>query len=256
MATALITGASGGIGKDLAEIFARNKYDLVLVARSKDKLDTIATDFEQHYGISVTCFEKDLATLTSAQQLYAEVKNSGIAIEVLVNNAGFGLSGETLSMELEKIAEMMQLNMNTLTMLCYLFGQDMKRARQGKILNIASTAAFQSAPYLGIYSATKAYVLNLSEALYIEMKKYGIQVTAACPGPTVTGFTKVAGMENSKLFASNKMSSREVAARCYKALMRGKMTAVIGAKNKLLSMSTRLVPRKLLVMVAARMMQQ
>ena len=255
MATVLITGASGGIGKDLAAIFAANKYDLILVARSKDMLEKIAEDLALQYGIKAIYFDIDLSKPNSARQLYDEVKKSSININILVNNAGVGLLGETVEMDLEKINGMLALNMNALTDLCFLFGGDMKRARSGKILNIASTAAFQPTPYLGIYAASKAYVLHFSEALYVELKKYGVQVTASCPGPTVTGFAKAANMEDSKLFRGSKMSSKEVATLTYKALMKNKMTTVLGLKNKLLAMSVRFAPRKLVAFVGGKLVQ-
>ena len=255
MATVLITGASGGIGKDLAEIFARKKYNLILVARSKDVLDKMAAGFEQQYAVRANYFDIDLSQPNSAENLYEQVKESGVTIDILVNNAGVGLSGETVEMDLKKVTNMLTLNMNSLTELSLLFGHDMKQNRSGKILNIASTAAFQPAPYLGAYAATKAYVLSFSEALYIELKKYGVSVTAACPGPTITGFANGADMENTKLFKAGAMSSKVVAQKAYEALMSNKMTSVIGLRNKLLATSVRFFPRKWIAAISGKMMK-
>lgn len=255
MATVLITGASGGIGRDLAELFAKQKYNLILVARSKDTLDKIAFRLAQQYGIRANCFNVDLSQPDSAKQLYNLVKESGFSTDILVNNAGVGSSGEAVEMDIKKVSAMLTLNMTSLTELSLLFGHDMKQNRSGKILNISSTAAFQSTPYLAAYAASKAYVLSFSEALYIELKKYGVTVTTVCPGPTETSWAKEAGMENSKLFLTGVWSSKAVAQKSYDALMKKRMSVVIGWRNKFLSSSVRFFPRKWVAVISGKLMQ-
>lgn len=255
MATVLITGASSGIGKDLAEIFASKKNDLILVARSKETLDKMAVDFEQRYGIKANVFDIDLSQPGSAIQLYDGVKDINVNIDILVNNAGVGMYGDATDMEVEKVSGMITLNIASLTELTLLFAHDMKEVRHGKILNISSTAAFQPTPYLAAYGASKAYVLLLSEALYIELKKYGVSVVTVCPGPAETGFAKGANMETSKMFKAGVMSSKEVARLAYQALMKNKMTTVLGLKNKLLAMSARFAPRSWVAAIGGKMMK-
>ncbi len=255
MATALITGSSSGIGKDLAEVFAKHQYDLILVARRKDVLDKMAIDLEQRYQIKVNYFDIDLSVPNNATQLYDLVRDINVNIDVLINNAGVGLSGEVCDMDVEKVTAMLNLNMISLTELTLLFAQDMKQNRKGKILNVSSTAAFQPGPYLAAYAASKAYVLSFTEALHIELKKYRISVSALCPGPTATGWAKGADMESSKLFMTGVMSPKDVAARAYKGLMKNKMTIVTGLRNKLLSESTRFFPRKWVAMISGRLLK-
>lgn len=255
MATVLITGASSGIGKDLTEIFASKKNDLILVARSKDTLDKMAVDFEQRYGIKVNVFDIDLSQPGSAIQLYDAVKDSNVNIDILVNNAGVGMYGDAVDMEVEKVSSMLTLNIMSLTELSLLFAHDMKEARRGKILNISSTAAFQPTPYLGAYGASKAYVLQFGEALYIELKKYGVTVVTVCPGPAETGFAKGANMEHSTMFKAGVMSSKDVAKGAYNALMKNKMTTILGLKNKLLAMSAHFAPRSWVAAIGGKMMR-
>ncbi len=254
METVLITGASSGIGKDLAELFASQKYNLILSARSKEVLDEMKDDFEQRFAIQVEVIAMDLSAPNSGIQLYRSVKELGKTISILINNAGYGMSGESAEMEAEKVSNMLSLNINTLTELAVLFAHDMKGNRRGKILNVASTAGFQPVPYMAAYSASKAYVLSFSEALHVEMKPYGVSVSALCPGATITNFGKTAGVESSKLF-SLAMSSKAVATKAYKGLMNNKMTIITGWMNALMASSVRLVPRKWAAMVAARMMK-
>ncbi len=193
--TVLITGASSGLGKDFAQIFAEKGYNLVLVARSEEKLNKIAKDLEEKYKIKATVLVKDLSEADSATKIYFELKNRDINIDVLINNAGFGKIGAFIDEKLSTYTEMLNLNVTTLTEMTALFLPEMIERNKGKILNIASTAAFQSLPNFGVYAATKAYVLNFTEALHYELKDTNIAVTALCPGPTVTGFAKRANAE-------------------------------------------------------------
>lgn len=253
METVLITGASNGIGEELAKIFAKEGYHLILVARSEDKLNQMANFLSTQYGVQTHVFVQDLSVPQSASKLYQEVKNKGLSVDVLVNNAGFGKIGKFIQQDVQSISEMMHLNMATLTELTSLFLPEMKRNNKGKILNIASTAAFQSVPRFAVYAATKAYVLSFTEALHYELKGTGISVTALCPGPVNTGFAKRADGENNNLF-KNAMDSKTVAEVGYQALMNNKMYEIVGFKNKFLAYLSRIIPsRRLHIYIVDKM---
>ncbi|MBP1761323.1 MAG: short-chain dehydrogenase [Firmicutes bacterium] len=240
----MITGASGGIGLALAEIFAREGYDLVLVARSEDKLAAAKTRLESRYGIGVEIMVKDLVVKDAAQEIYAELTDRGRQIDILVNNAGVGEYGRFANADWDKQNEMIQLNITALIHMTKLFLKPMLERKEGKILNVASTAAFNPGPTMAVYHATKAAVLFFSEALVSELKGSGVTVTTLCPGPTETGFVAAASMESSKLFQNLKAATpEEVAFYGYKALMRGKPVAVQGFFNRLMAFSVRLAPR-------------
>jgi hypothetical protein len=243
-ATALITGASSGIGYELARIFAREKYNLVLVARNEKKLQEIAAELTKTYGVPVTVLAKDVSILASATEIYDALKQKNIAVDVLVNNAGFGDFGFFTETKWEKELEMINLNMTALTALTKLFVGDMVKRKSGKILNVASTASFQPGPLMAVYYATKAYVLSFSEAISNELIGTGVTVTALCPGPTESGFQAAADMKDSKLVKGKKLpTSQEVAEYAYKALMSGKVVAVHGLMNKIMAQSVRYSPR-------------
>lgn len=242
--TALITGASSGIGYELANIFARNKYNVVLVARSEQKLREIAAELEKKYSITATVVAKDVSKLSAVQEIYDAVKQAGIRVEFLVNNAGFGDFGFFTETSWEKELEMINLNMTSLTALTKLFVKDMVARKSGKIMNVASTASFQPGPLMAVYYATKAYVLSFSEAISNELGGTGVTVTALCPGPTESGFQNAAAMNDSKLVKGKKLpSSKDVAEYAYSAMMAGKVVAVHGAMNKLMAQSIRYTPR-------------
>jgi short-subunit dehydrogenase len=242
--TVLITGASYGIGKELAELYAKDGYHLVLIARSKDKLQKLAEDFSAKYKIEVKVIVKDLEDPSKAYEIYEEVRKEGIQVDYLVNNAGFGLYGEFIKTELHDELHMIDLNIKTLTALTKLFLPEMIRNRRGGILNVASTAAFQPGPLMAVYYATKAYVLSFTEALANELKGTGVKVTALCPGPTETGFSERAHLEQSKLFQTGVMCARDVARIGYKGFLQGKTLVIPGFKNRLLSFCVRFLPRK------------
>jgi hypothetical protein len=243
-ATALITGASSGIGYELARVFARQKYNLVLVARNEKKLQEIAAELTKAHGVQVTVLAKDVSLLASATEIYDTLKQKGIAVDVLVNNAGFGDFGFFTETKWEKELEMINLNMTALTALTKLFVGDMVKRKSGKILNVASTASFQPGPLMAVYYATKAYVLSFSEAISNELIGTGVTVTALCPGPTESGFQAAADMNDSKLVKGKKLpTSQEVAEYAYKALMSGKVVAVHGLMNKIMAQSVRYSPR-------------
>ncbi len=246
MKTALITGASGGIGKAFAQIFAKNRYNLVLVARSEEKLNRIAKELENQYKIKAIILVKDLSKPDTASKIYANIKERGIIIDTLINNAGFGDFGAFADEDLKKVTEMIHLNITTLTEMTSLFIKDMKARNSGKILNIASTAAFQPLPRFAVYAATKAYVLHFTEALHYELKDTNIKISALCPGPTSTGFAKRANADKLNFF-KNSIDSKIVAQIGYKGLMKNKMTIIPKLKNKLMSLSRTIPSRNLLV---------
>jgi uncharacterized protein len=245
---ALVTGASMGIGYELAKQHAKNGDNLVLVARSADKLQAIAQEFQKTYNITVEVIATDLSKPNVAQEVYDTIKQRNITIEYLVNNAGFGDFGFFTETDWVKEKQMIDLNITTLTHFCKLFVKDMTARHSGKILNVASTAAFQPGPTMAVYYATKAFVLHFSEAIGDEMADKGVTVTALCPGATESGFQAAAQMEESRLVKGRKLpTSAEVAEYGYKAMMRGKAVAIHGVVNYLLANSVRFTPRALVV---------
>lgn len=254
-AVALITGASDGIGYELAKCFAREGHDLILAARNEEKLKSVAAEIAATYGVRVSHIVQDLSAPEAARQLFDEVRKRGVAFDYLVNNAGAGTYGLFAETDLERELRMMQLNMNSVTALTKLVLPDMLKRRKGGILNVASTAAFQPGPLMAVYYATKAYVLSFSEALANELKGSGVTVSVLCPGPTRSGFQRSAGMESSKLFRRGVMNATDVAEIAYRQFMRGKTTIIPGLRNKIFSLSVRLGPRKLVPMIV-RLLQE
>jgi short-subunit dehydrogenase len=248
MSTALITGASGGIGYELAKVFARDHHNLVLVARSADKLAQVATELQVHGG-TVKTIALDLAPPPAPKFLFDQL--AGTPIDILVNNAGFGAFGEFAQMPEEEILGQIQLNLTALTQLTRLFLPPMVQRRSGRIMNVASTAAFQPGPGMAVYYATKAYVLSFSEAIANELRHSGVTVTCFCPGATHTGFAKRAGTEKSRLFKQlGAMDADKVALDGYRALMEGRTLAISGVHNWLVAQSTRFAPRRLVTAVS------
>jgi uncharacterized protein len=241
--TALITGASGGIGLEFARIFAKNGYDLVLVARG-DALNDQAADYRLNYGVKALPIQKDLSAPNAAQEVYDAVTAASVTVDVLVNNAGFATYGLFTDLDLHKELNMIQLNIAALVHLTGLFLPGMKARRFGQVLNVASTAAFQPGPLMATYYATKAFVLSWSEALGVEMKGTGVTFTALCPGPTTSGFQTRAAMTDSKLVQSGLMSAAEVAQAGYEALLNGQDMVVPGLRNQLFALAARLASRK------------
>lgn len=251
--TALITGASSGIGYELTKWFARDGYNLVLVARNHKQLMQIADELEAKYGISVKVIAKDLSVASAPEEIFTELNQESIGIDALVNNAGFATYGLFSEIDLEADLQMMQVNMVTLTHLTKLFLPGMLQKRMGKILNVASTAAFQAGPLMATYYASKAYVLSFSEALADELQGTGVNVTALCPGATKSGFQKRANMEDSKLFTGQILDVQTVARVGYRGLMANKTVVIPGLRNKILVQSVRFFPRKLVRRVARNM---
>ncbi|MEN9314711.1 MAG: hypothetical protein RIS35_1104 [Pseudomonadota bacterium] len=251
--TALITGASSGIGKALAHQFAQDGYQLVLAARGMARMQALADQLQQKFEISVAVIGADLETSDGAARLHADIKARGIVLSALVNNAGYGAFGEFKDSALTSEVAMMQLNMNTVVVLTKLFLPDLLATR-GKILNTASTAAFQPGPYMAVYYATKAFVLSFSEALASELEDTGVTVTALCPGPTASGFQDKARLGNSALIKGKKLpTSEEIAALGYRAMQRGQRVYIPGFVNWAMAQSMRFTPRDLATKVVKRL---
>ncbi len=248
--TALITGASGGIGLELAKIHASKGDDLVLVARNQSKLEALKLDLEKRYPVNVLVIAKDLSVPNAAQEVYDETIKRDVQVDYLINNAGFGAFGMFYDTDWEKEHRMIELNITALTQFTKLYLKDMVKRNSGKIMNVASTAAFQPGPTMAIYYATKSYVLHFSEAIANELKDKNISITTLCPGATATGFQSVAEMEESKLVKGKKLpSSKTVAQYGYKAMMKGKTVAIHGFMNRVLANSVRFMPRKMVTTV-------
>lgn len=244
--TAMITGASTGIGFELAKRFAEGGFDLVLVARSRDKLERLAQDMERRFGVSARVAVKDLSDPAACGELVRELEEAGIEINVLVNNAGIGVYGPFVETDWEREREMIRLNVETLTRLTKAVLPGMVKRREGKILNVASTAAFQPGPLMAVYYASKAYVLSFTEAIAEELRGTGVTVTALCPGPTRTEFGSRAGFGKSELFQHGEMDAGTVALQGYRSLMYGKRVVIPGFSNRLLVGLVRLLPRRLI----------
>lgn len=254
MATALITGASNGIGLELAKVHASKGDNLVLVARNKSKLEELKVELEKAFKVKVYIIAKDLSGNNSAKEVYEETTQQNIQIDYLINNAGFGDFGFFVENDWNKELQMINLNITTLTQFTKLYLQEMVKRRSGKIMNVASTAAFQSGPTMAVYYATKAYVLSFSEAIDNEVRDKGVTVTTLCPGATESGFQAAAAMEESALVKGKKLpSSREVAEYGYKAMMNGKTVAIHGFMNWILANSVRFTPRAIVVKITRKL---
>lgn len=254
-AVTLITGASDGIGHELAKLFAGDGHDLILVARDERRLATVASEIGALHGVRVDYLVNDLSTADGARQLFGEVEARRVPVDVLVNNAGVGAYGLFADTDLDRELRMMQLNMGSVTVLTKLLLPQMLERRRGRILNVASMAAFQPGPLMAVYYATKAYVLSFSEALADELRDSGVMVSVLCPGPTRSSFQRSAGMNASKLFRFGVMDASEVAVTAYRGFKRGKTTIVPGFSNKLSVFGVRLLPRKLAPMIVRRLQE-
>lgn len=244
--TALVTGASSGIGLELARLFAKDGYDLVLVARSRDRLKAVARGLQRAHGISAYTVAIDLAEPGAAPRLHRVLRQEGLRIDVLANNAGYGTWGPFDRTDPDALLGVVQVNAAALVHLTRLFLPAMLERRRGRILNVASLAAFQPGPLMAVYYATKAFVLSFSEALIEELRGSGVTVTVLCPGPTRTRFGIRAKMTGSRLFSGKVipvMAARPVAAAGYRGLLRGKPIVIPGARNRLFPQVVRLVPR-------------
>ncbi|MFT3866956.1 MAG: SDR family oxidoreductase [Nibricoccus sp.] len=236
----LITGATSGIGLELARVFAKNGHSLVLVAPVEAELKTIASDLESKYKIEVRYLSADLSTPDSSIKIVEKLSQLGLQVDILVNNAGFGQKGNFWEVPLETLLSMIAVNVEAVVGLTHLLLPAMIARKRGRVLNTASIAGFQAGPTMAVYHATKAFVLSLSEALAIELKDTGVTLTALCPGPVDTDFFPKAGMVETKAFQKgNLMAPQEVAAAGYEALMKGDPLIVPGATNKAMVFSRR-----------------
>jgi short-subunit dehydrogenase len=254
--TALITGASGGIGYELALLFARDGYGCILVARSQDKLQELAKRLEGEHAVKTLVLGKDLSRPTAVDEIYEEVTAASMQVDVLVNNAGFPVFGLFNETDLEAELEMLQVNVVALTALTKLFLKGMVERRAGRILNLASTAAFLPGPLMAVYYASKAYVLSFSQALSNELRGTGVTVTALSPGPTRTGFQMRGAMEDSRLVQGQIADAASVALAGYRGLMAGKTIVIPGFSNKLIPWVVRLSPRGVVTRVVRRMQER
>lgn len=245
---ALVTGASSGLGKDFAKQLAAYGADLVITARRESSLNELAEELRTKHGVTVDVVALDLSKPEGPKELYEAVKNLdlGKPVEVLINNAGFGAHGDYLDTEWEKLGGMLQLNMVTLAELTHLYGREMKARNSGYIMNLASIGSFQPAPSYATYAATKAFVLNLTEAINFELRGSNVKVSALCPGITRTEFFDVAGQEEETLFQKVfMMESPEVVKMGLKALVKNKASFIPGYHNQGVNLISRVTPRKI-----------
>ena len=254
---AIITGASSGIGYEIAKLFAVEHIDLLIVARDSQKLLHIKKTFEEQYKIKVYTVASDLSTKEGIKAIHDSVRSKDLIVSYLVNNAGFGDYGSFIDRKLEKYKEMIDLNIFSLTELSYHYAKEMVKRGNGRILNVASMAGLQPDPNFAVYGATKAYVISLSEALHKEFENSGVTVTVLSPGATATNFMERADMNNAKLYASGVMTSLEVAQAGYSGMMKGKLHVIPGFKNKILGFfSSIMPPGKLRLSIAAKIMAE
>lgn len=251
--TVLITGASQGIGAEFAKLFAKDNYDLVLVARNKDKLTQFARELQEKNEVFIKILIYDLSTPSSARKIFDDVDKEGIEIDILINNAGFATHGEFISTDYDEELGEIEVNITALTLLTKLFLPQMKKRKAGKILNVASTAAFLPGPFMAVYYASKAYVLSFSESLQEELKGTGITLTILAPGPTKTGFASRANVEKSRIFSHGLLNPTMVAKLGYDGLMRGEYIIFPGLKNKLASIVGRVFPHSFLGKIIGRL---
>jgi hypothetical protein len=252
--TALITGASGGIGEELARLFAAHRYDLVLVARTEPRLQSLSDELARAHGIQARVLAADLADPGAPARIFDTLQLQGVSIDVLVNNAGFGARGAYAEIDYAVEARMIQVNVTALAHLTRLFLPGMLARRSGKVLNVASTAAYVPGPFMAVYYASKAFVLSFSEALAEETHGTGVTVTALIPGPTETGFAATAGNQDTPLFRAGAVMRAAAVARVgFDALMAGKRVAIAGFSNKLTVLSTRLAPRSMLARITRKL---
>lgn len=254
MKAALITGASSGIGAEFARQLAARKSNLVLVARSEDKLIQLANELGRTHQITAQHVAIDLTSPDAARRLFEETQQRGLEIDLLINNAGFGSMGEFLQFDAARDREMIELNINSLVELTHYFLPPMRERKHGAILNVASTAAFQPVPYMATYAATKAFVLSFSEALWAENREHGVTVTALCPGVTDTNFFAAAEGKRPPLRIME--TPEAVVATALRALDRRKSHVISGWLNFFVRQSERLLPHSLIALIGAGAMKE
>lgn len=251
---ALITGASTGIGAEFARIHAWKGRDPILVARSEERLQALAEELEKEHGVEARSIPMDLSYPEMANALYGQLKDEGIRVDYLINNAGFGELSAFEESDPETARRMISLNIEALTMLTHSFGKDMLEHGRGKILNVASTAAFQPGPYMSVYYASKSYVLSFSKAVHYEWRRRGVSVTTLCPGPTHSEFQERAGLQGVPLFESmSPHTATYIAHRGYSAMEKGRRLTIPGLLNKLGAYSAPLIPDRIVLPLVARL---
>ena len=242
-ATALITGASSGIGRALARLFAQDGHALVLVARRGSVLEDLAAELSRDHSVTVRVMPIDLAEPDAAMRLVADLQSAGVVVDVLVNNAGFGMQGAFAALPVDRQLQMIHLNVTALTALTRLLLPSMLERNRGGVLNIGSTAGFQPGPFMAVYYATKAYVVSFSEALADELSGSGLRISCLAPGPTATAFAAEAGAADSRLFRGETMTVEEVARIGYDGWRQGKFLVIAGRRNWWGAFAVRLLPR-------------
>lgn len=249
--TVLITGASSGIGEAFAYELAKQGANLIITARSKDKLQELANKIRKDYNAEVTVLTGDLLLKETPQKLYDQIKQAGLSVDLLINNAGFGKWVNFLDESIEDYDKMLEININALVKLCHLVLPDMLKKGDCGIINVASTGALQPCPYVATYCASKSFVLNFSEALHGEYSKRGVTITALCPGNTTTGFQLVAKADTKGMTAD---TPETVAKQGIASLLKNKSFKIVGTMNYLQSFLPRLLPRKMMINIVSGMM--
>jgi short-subunit dehydrogenase len=254
---AVVTGASSGIGREFARLAAGDGYEVVLVARRRERLEELARELTGTFGVAAIPLAADLSNPAAPERIFREVTGSRPDVDLLVNAAGLGVHGMFADAPLDRQLETLQVNVLALTALTKLFLTGMRERRRGVIVNLASTAAFQPGPFMAVYYASKAYVLSVTEALAEELRGTGVTATALCPGPTVTEFQKLAGVEDTPLFTGSVVSDAATVARAgYEGAMKGKRVVVPGQANRILGLAARIGPRRLSTRVARRLQEK
>lgn len=252
----LITGASSGIGSEMAKILASRGYDLIITARRKDRLDHLKTELQAKYNVAVHIFLADLSDVTNASKLYKDIRGKGLKVTMLVNNAGFGEYGDFTRTLLEKELDMIHLNISSLVVLSKLFAQEMKSQKRGSILNVGSLLSYFPFPYYAVYAASKAFVLSFSEAIRAELEGTNVRVSVLCPGPTETEFTS-AQMLSTNSYKSMKMEgARSVALKGVDLLLNKNTSTVVGFMNKVVASTPRFSPRWMTLKINKHMASQ
>lgn len=249
----LITGATSGIGLEMAKQLAAKGYDLVLTGRNEQKTAAVVNGIKTSYNIDVRYYIADLSDTAQAQKLYDAIKADGLTIEALVNNAGVGLYGNFTELSAEEQLAMIRLNVNSLVLLTHLFARDMKARGGGKIMNVASLLSFLPFPYYSVYAATKAFVLAFSETIAAELEGTGVVVTALCPGPVDTAFTTKEMLDTSGYKANKPMAVDKVALAGVELLLHGKGKKIVGFNNWFISNLPRILPDKLMMRIKKRL---
>jgi short-subunit dehydrogenase len=255
---ALITGASSGIGRELARLLGMRRYPLLLVSRNEARLEEVAATLRAEHGVRVWTRSADLARSGAARDVFEFTNRNGIDVEVLINNAGVGLYGEHVEIPIDRLDQMLELNIIALCDLCLLYGAKMRLARSGRILNVASTAAYQPTPFVAAYGASKAFVLNFSEALAMELADYGVTVSCLSPGPTDTPFfgeMDATGVQAVHFAKADRQDVRTVAEIGLEMMMTGELSRIVGTKNYLRAWSSRFASRAMIAKFAKGMMR-